>query len=100
MVVAIVSWPGLARSSTTLPPPAPPVVNGRHKAGHDTMGTPACYSDADWGGRPDVQAVARTWDLSPPCRSTAGTSAVCSHGSPPAKAAATGSDNPTPQPSP
>src|SRR4051794_10389306 len=49
MVVAIVSWPGLARSSTTLPPPVPPVVDGRHKAGHDTMGTPSCCFDAHAG---------------------------------------------------
>src|SRR4051794_38774724 len=39
--VATVSRPGLARPSTTLPPPAPPVVDGRHKAGHDTRGTPS-----------------------------------------------------------
>src|SRR3954464_1964715 len=32
---------GLPPPSTTLPPPAPPVVDGRHKAGHDTMGTPS-----------------------------------------------------------
>src|SRR3954454_4241900 len=38
-VVATVSWPGLARPPTTLPPPAPPVVDGRHMAGHDTRGT-------------------------------------------------------------
>src|SRR3954452_24037907 len=36
MAVVIVSWPGLARPSTTLPPPALPVADGRHKAGHDT----------------------------------------------------------------
>src|SRR4051794_14693290 len=30
---------GLARPFTTLPPSAPPVVDGRHKAGHDTTGT-------------------------------------------------------------
>src|SRR3954447_9150559 len=29
--VASVSWPGLAWPSTTLPPSAPPVVDGRHK---------------------------------------------------------------------
>jgi ATP-dependent helicase/nuclease subunit B len=32
------SWPGLARSSTLLPVSAPPVVDGRHKAGYDIMG--------------------------------------------------------------
>src|SRR3954470_11399032 len=45
-VVPIVSWPGLARPPTTLPPPAPPVVDGRPKAGHDTRGEPARYSNA------------------------------------------------------
>jgi hypothetical protein len=46
MVVAIVSWPGLARPPTTLIPSAPPVVDGRLKAGHDTMGRPARYFSA------------------------------------------------------
>src|SRR4051812_44752073 len=45
-VVAIVSWPGLARPSTTLSPPAPPVVDGRHKPAHDTRGTPSRYLNA------------------------------------------------------
>src|SRR4051794_23245643 len=52
-VVATVSWPGLAGPSTTLPPSAPPVVDGRHKAGHDTMGTPARYFNAH-GARPVI----------------------------------------------
>src|SRR5690242_16094851 len=34
-VVPTVSWPGLARPSTSLPVLAPQVVDGRHKAGHD-----------------------------------------------------------------
>src|SRR3954453_6061083 len=52
--VAIVSWPGLARPSTTLPPSALPVVDGRHQAGHDTMGPPTRYFNANAGpaGRP------------------------------------------------
>jgi hypothetical protein len=33
-----VSWPGMARPSTPLPVSALPVVDGRHKAGHDTGG--------------------------------------------------------------
>jgi 16S rRNA (guanine966-N2)-methyltransferase len=33
-----VSWPGLARPSTTSPPPAPQVVDGRAKPDHDTKG--------------------------------------------------------------
>src|SRR3954454_6321526 len=51
-VVATVSWPGLARPPTTLPPPAPPVVDGRDKAGHDTKGAPAPYFNAHavWAG--------------------------------------------------
>src|SRR3954470_22153878 len=44
--VASVSRPAFAEPSTTLPPPAPPVVDGRHKAGHDTRGTPARYFNA------------------------------------------------------
>src|SRR4051812_837573 len=56
-VVAILAWPGLARPSTTLSPSAPPVVDGRHKAGHDTeqMGPPARYFNAHAAraGRPD-----------------------------------------------
>src|SRR5690242_13491914 len=44
------SWPGLTRPSTSLPVSAPPVVDGRHKAGHDAgvtgaailTPTPAC----------------------------------------------------------
>src|SRR4051794_11604917 len=61
-VVPTVSWPGLARPPTPLPPPAPPVVGGRHKAGHDTMGdtsplfytmgTPPRYFDAYAGAAP------------------------------------------------
>jgi hypothetical protein len=36
-----VSWPALRRPSTTLPRSAPPVVDGRAKHGHDTVGTAA-----------------------------------------------------------
>src|SRR4051794_29060937 len=75
-VVAIVSWPGLARPPTTLPPSAPPVVDGRHrpamtqgghkpvisthmryKAGQDTeqMGPPARYF-TPMGRRPGIHA--------------------------------------------
>src|SRR5690349_23601630 len=38
-VVPTVLWPGLARPPTILPVSAPQVVDGRHKAGHDTVGT-------------------------------------------------------------
>src|SRR4051812_3650899 len=53
-VVAVASWPDLAQPSTTLPFPASPVVDGRHKAGHDTVGTPARYFNAyrAWPGHP------------------------------------------------
>src|SRR4051794_2791757 len=48
--VTPVSWPGLARPSTSLPTSAPPVVDGRAKPGHDTVGTtvlPALYFSAN-----------------------------------------------------
>src|SRR3954451_327097 len=54
-VVPTVSWPGLARPPTTSPSPAPPVVDGRHHAGHDTMGGTSPPALNEWGirhGRP------------------------------------------------
>src|SRR5690242_15939179 len=38
MVISFVSWPGFARPPTTYPVSAPQVVDGRHMAGHDTVG--------------------------------------------------------------
>jgi crotonobetainyl-CoA:carnitine CoA-transferase CaiB-like acyl-CoA transferase len=51
--VSFVSWPGLARPSTTFPGSAPQVVDGRHEAGHDTVRAPSRYFNAHpAGGRP------------------------------------------------
>src|SRR4051812_38199810 len=47
--IALASWPGLARPSTTGGAECGKVVDGRHKAGHDTVGTtvpPARYLNA------------------------------------------------------
>src|SRR5689334_210894 len=41
MVLSLVSWPGLARPPTTSPVSARQVVDGRHMAGHDTVGAVA-----------------------------------------------------------
>src|SRR5438309_9377228 len=46
--VTLVSWPALCRPSTSLPRSAPPVVDGRAKPGHDTIGmatlcVPLCW---------------------------------------------------------
>src|SRR4051812_48489659 len=69
-VVAVASWPDLAQPSTTLPFPASPVVDGRHKAGHDTVGTPARYFNAyrAWprhGGHP-ARFFKSIWGWAPP----------------------------------